>query len=85
MFTFESPSKNAFNSNLSYGGIAEAYINDNFHLTTTANTANARLRALEETSPLITSLDLRTQNNEFFTSCANSHGQSLFRNNDQNS
>lgn len=48
MFVFDSPNKSCFNSNISYGGIADAYINDIYPLTSSANTASARLKALEE-------------------------------------
>ncbi|CDW74414.1 UNKNOWN [Stylonychia lemnae] len=85
LFTFESPSKNFFNSNLSYGNIADAYINENFMVTSTANTAIGRLRALEEPSPLISSLDqAQIQHQDFFqpASNANQAGNLSFHNND---
>jgi hypothetical protein len=53
MFNFESPNKSGFNSNLSYGCVADAYINELYPLASSANTATARLKALEaKTLPL---------------------------------
>ena len=53
-FPFEGTSLSALNSSLSYGGVADAYINEEFQLPTSATDPTARLRALEGNSPLIT-------------------------------
>eukprot|EP00347_Sterkiella_histriomuscorum_P019545 403341223 len=87
MFTFESPSKNHFNSNLSYGNMAQdSYTYNIQNQQTNQIIGTARFRAIDENSPFITTLDQQQRNSNtlmqhdaFLTSGLMNNEQSIFQ------